>query len=86
MTGMESWRDQALCAQIDVGDVFYPEGQGENSREAKQICSMCEVRTPCLEYALEHEVYGIWGGASPNQRKLLRRQLGIRLPNDRRSA
>ncbi|WP_407672362.1 WhiB family transcriptional regulator [Parafrankia discariae] len=32
-------------------------------REAKRICSGCEVRAECLEYALENdERFGIWGG------------------------
>ena len=75
----ESWRDGALCAQIDVGDIFFPEHSGEHGREAKKICAGCEVRDPCLEYALHRPEWGIWGGKSANQRKAMRRDLGIKL-------
>ncbi len=29
----EPWHQQALCAQIDVGDIFFPEHSGEHGRE-----------------------------------------------------
>ena len=80
----ESWRLGALCAQIDVGDIFFPEHSGEHGREAKKICAACEVRDPCLEYAMHRPEWGIWGGKSANERKLLRRSLGIRLVQEPR--
>ena len=59
-----SWQERALCAQTDP-EAFFPE-KGGSTREAKRICTGCEVRGECLEYALEHdERFGIWVG-SPN--------------------
>jgi WhiB family redox-sensing transcriptional regulator len=64
------WRDRALCAQTDP-ESFFPE-KGGSTREAKQVCMGCEVRSPCLEYALEHqERFGIWGGLSERERRKL---------------
>ena len=79
----ESWRQGALCAQIDVGDVFFPETTGINN-EARRICAACDVQTQCLNYALHRSEAGIWGGKSENERKLLRRSLGIRLVQEPR--
>ena len=55
------WQERALCAQTDP-EAFFPE-KGGSTREAKRICTTCEVRAECLEYELEHdERFGIWGG------------------------
>jgi WhiB family redox-sensing transcriptional regulator len=69
----EPWTDQALCAQVDVGDIFYPEvGQG-TVKVAKSICLGCPVRELCLEYALKRsEPHGIWGGTTPRERRRMR--------------
>ena len=67
-----SWQEQSLCAQTDP-EAFFPE-KGGSTREAKRICSGCEVRAECLEYALAHdERFGIWGGLSERERRRLRR-------------
>ena len=66
------WQERALCAQTDP-EAFVPE-KGGSTREAKRICTTCEVRSECLEYALEHdERFGIWGGLSERERRRLRR-------------
>ena len=43
------WQERALCAQTDP-EAFFPE-KGGSTREAKRICTTCEVRSECLEYA-----------------------------------
>jgi WhiB family redox-sensing transcriptional regulator len=69
----QSWQERALCAQTDP-EAFFPE-KGGSTREAKRICTGCEVRTECLEYALEHdERFGIWGGLSERERRRLKRR------------
>ncbi|GAA1983348.1 WhiB family transcriptional regulator [Amycolatopsis minnesotensis] len=70
-----SWKDRGLCAQTDP-DAFFPE-KGESTREAKRICLSCEVRTQCLEYALDRqERFGIWGGASERERRAIQKERG----------
>jgi WhiB family redox-sensing transcriptional regulator len=67
------WQTDSLCAQTDP-EAFFPE-KGGSTRDAKKICSTCEVRTQCLEYALENdERFGIWGGLSERERRKLRKR------------
>ncbi len=66
------WQERALCAQTDP-ESFFPE-KGGSTREAKKICTGCEVRSECLEYALGHdERFGIWGGLSERERRRLKK-------------
>lgn len=72
----ETWRDEALCAQIDP-DLMFP-GKGELSHQHRRICASCPVTEQCGEYAIIHdERYGIWGGLSEHQRKIERRRRGL---------
>ena len=68
-----AWQSDSLCAQTDP-EAFFPE-KGGSTREAKKICGQCEVRTQCLEYALQNdERFGIWGGLSERERRKLRQR------------
>ena len=49
----------------------------KNMKEAIQICSTCNVRVQCLEYALSWERHGIWGGTSESERESMRRKNNI---------
>ena len=70
------WREQASCLDypavlfFGVDDSETPAERRIREDEAKRICSTCEVRTECLEYALQtKEPYGIWGGLTELERK-----------------
>lgn len=64
------WQDRALCAETDP-EGFFPE-KGGSAAQAKRVCRGCEVRAECLEYALANgERFGIWGGLSERERRLL---------------
>jgi WhiB family redox-sensing transcriptional regulator len=68
-----AWQSDSLCAQTDP-EAFFPE-KGGSTRDAKKICVSCEVRTQCLEYALQNdERFGIWGGLSERERRKLRKR------------
>ncbi len=70
-----AWQSDALCAQTDP-EAFFPE-KGGSTRDAKKICTGCEVRAQCLEYALANdERFGIWGGLSERERRKLRKRAG----------
>jgi WhiB family transcriptional regulator, redox-sensing transcriptional regulator len=67
------WQERALCSQTDP-EAFFPE-KGGSTKEAKRICSRCEVRHNCLQHALDQdERYGIWGGLSERERRKLKRR------------
>ena len=69
----DQWQERGLCAQTDP-EAFFPE-KGGSTREAKRICSRCDVKAECLEYALGHdERFGIWGGLSERERRKLKRR------------
>ena len=68
-----AWQSDSLCAQTDP-EAFFPE-KGGSTRDAKKICSSCEARQRCLDYALENdERFGIWGGLSERERRKLRKR------------
>lgn len=68
-----AWQADALCAQTDP-EAFFPE-KGGSTRDAKRICTTCDVRDQCLDYALQNdERFGIWGGLSERERRKLKRR------------
>jgi WhiB family redox-sensing transcriptional regulator len=67
-----AWRQLANCRGVDP-ELFFPE-RGEPAADAKAVCLGCVVRTECLEHALAHERFGIWGGTSERERRDIRRQ------------
>ena len=71
----------ASCKGINT-ELFFPDnGTNQHSDQIKTIqamCAECPVRKACLTYALHVEVDGIWAGTGTNQRRRLRRDLGIK--------
>jgi hypothetical protein len=58
-------------------DVMMPDGDGNHVDRARRVCKGCPVKEACLEWALRHEQFGVWGGTSESERKQLRRRRGI---------
>lgn len=70
---------QQSCLSVDP-ELFFPDQGGlEQSRadELSDLCGECPVRDACLEYALAHNVSGIWAGTTTAQRRTLRRRSGV---------
>jgi WhiB family transcriptional regulator, redox-sensing transcriptional regulator len=69
----DSWRERALCPQVDPELFFPPQGCPAAAKRAKNICAHCEVRRECLNDALaNNEAFGIWGGLSERERRRLK--------------
>lgn len=70
---------QALCAQSDPESWFMEDSSmTKENRQAVEICNRCPEQVPCLEFALRHiGDHGIWGGLTPMQRRVVRRQRRI---------
>lgn len=71
------WRTRAACIDEDP-ELFFPVGTTgpavDQADEAKRVCASCEVREPCLEYALDtNQDAGVWGGLTEDERRALRR-------------
>ena len=58
------------CMGLDV-NLFFSENIGEIN-QAREICATCPVRAMCLDYATFAEEFGIWGGTTTGERKVLR--------------
>lgn len=67
---------EAACIDADPW-LFFPPAGGNNlavEREAKAVCLSCTERTDCLSWALENDVWGIWGGTTDRERRTMRRK------------
>jgi hypothetical protein len=65
------WQAYAACWGRDP-DLWFPH-QGGSARAAKRVCHVCPVQLNCLAEAMKRgELYGVWGGASEDERCQLR--------------
>jgi WhiB family redox-sensing transcriptional regulator len=66
-----AWQGQAACYGLDP-ELFFPATE-EGASLALSFCAVCVVRQECLDWALwQGERYGVWGGTSERQRRLMR--------------
>lgn len=79
---------KAACKGKDT-HLFYPDnackdrGARYYQLQAIAICDSCEVKEPCLEYAVRFEPTGVWGGKTEVEREVIRLKRNIVLPIDR---
>lgn len=69
------------CSSVDP-ELFYPQeievtktkvvSKYINAGAAKKICGDCSLKLKCLEYALNNDEIGIWGGTTEYQRDELK--------------
>lgn len=62
--------DGAACVGVDP-DLFFSDVKAEIIA-AKEVCFSCQIRVSCLEGALARGDYGVWGGATEQQRIQMR--------------
>jgi WhiB family redox-sensing transcriptional regulator len=79
------WQQEAACLGLfnKTGvDLFFPPdnpggpkagkgitGEKERLKKAKALCNSCIVKEKCLEYALENDCSGLWGGTTDTERR-----------------
>ena len=73
----DDWRDSAACRDTDP-ELFFPIGTTgmalDQIEAAKAVCQACAAQAPCLEFALAtNQESGVWGGASEEERRKLRK-------------
>jgi hypothetical protein len=62
------------CSETDP-EIFFDQtyllsGAGRKQlRDVKAICRSCKYQVKCLQWALEHQERGIWGGTTEAERK-----------------
>lgn len=66
------------CKDADP-DVFYPPTYRAGSVAlAVSICAACPLQSVCRGWALSvGEPEGVWGGLTPDERRVLRRRYGL---------
>lgn len=69
----DDWRQKAACRDVEDKELFFPkehtQGWRAQTRQAKQVCARCPVRSACLEWALDtRQTTGVWGGLSERER------------------
>lgn len=77
LTDENPWRSDAACLDHPRPDIFFASGESgaEDIARAKEVCETCPVRFDCLLYAVETaQTYGVWGGTSADERRLIRRR------------
>lgn len=74
MQDHQPWRAHGKCSTLlpeDADRLFYL-GRGQSPKAAKEFCSDCPVRRPCLFFALFYGETGIWAGTTDKDRENLR--------------
>jgi WhiB family transcriptional regulator, redox-sensing transcriptional regulator len=72
------WRTEAACRDAEP-DLFFPIGTTgialDQIETAKRLCSACDAKNSCLEFALAtNQESGVWGGTTEDERRKLRKQ------------
>ena len=62
------WQFKALCSPEDSVLMFSE--LPSKIAKMKSLCAECPVQTRCLEFGMSEE-YGIFGGLTPTERKVL---------------
>lgn len=71
------WHADAVCRRDEAGLFFAPSKEptaARLSREdaAKRVCARCPVMIACREHALlQPEPYGVWGGLTAAERRVV---------------
>lgn len=72
--------DRAACAGEDTGRFYADTGPGTDRDISwcRALCAGCPVSGQCLDYAMEHEQFGIWGGTTAEERRRARKARSAR--------
>ncbi len=71
------------CAGIDPQMFFPSTGDHVGLEAAIAVCAGCPCLNACLEWAIAHESFGIWGGTTERERRRIRSQRGVDRRADR---
>lgn len=72
MRDRQAWRKAGNCSGLtykEIDAIFFL-GRGGSPKKAKQeYCATCPVKQRCFEYAVVHNLDGIWGGSTEKERR-----------------
>jgi len=80
---MSDWRAKAACKGMPT-ELYYDEETRGGALPAiyevlSQLCEGCPVKSQCLEWALQSEMYGYFAGTTALVRKAMRKELDIKV-------
>lgn len=78
MTAYPIPRDVVTPCAAHPDLMFAPKESPGRRKAAKAVCGPCEWKAGCLAWALEVGEQGVWGETDDEDRKALRRELGIK--------
>ena len=84
MYDLPKFTEPVNCSTIDPELFFVADWKSAHKERevAKSICASCPSATACFEYALTHNVEGVWAGTTTRERKIMRKQLNIIVEDD----
>lgn len=68
----DQWMDHGACKGLT--HLFFPppaerpQARERRERAARDVCTECQVRSQCLQFARSNHEYGFWGGESEDER------------------
>jgi hypothetical protein len=71
-------RDNAKCYNHPNPDEFFDYENNSTKPKVVKFCDGCKLRTECFDYAIIRDVYGVWGGTTRNQRKIIQKHYKIK--------
>ena len=78
LPGFDEHTELPPCTRTDPEQFFPDPADREAVIAASRICAGCPFIDPCLAYGITHDVEGVWGGRTREQRRRLARQQGNR--------
>jgi hypothetical protein len=70
LSHINKWSKEAKCGNTLSDELFFGPTRIHNI-EGKKFCTGCPVMAQCRTYALVHDLVGIWGGTSSQDRENL---------------
>lgn len=62
------------CSHVEDPEIFWVK-RYEDAVPAKSVCSLCPLRTRCLEWAIDtNQKSGVWGGTTAMDRRRIRKR------------
>lgn len=80
------------CTQVDLSksDPFFPDTEVHyeaNAQEGKAVCQSCPIKAACFAWGIQiGDQHGIYGGATPSERRAWVRKHGKAAPAPNRKA
>lgn len=71
------------CSSYDP-ELFFPDPESINFyymlKVAKNVCTSCPYQLECLQFAVENNEPGVWGGTAEGERRRMKRSGRVTLP------